>query len=87
MTNEPSSAHRIEASGSPTLGSSPARRFDMSIAKVLLTSRVAVESKVLYTGGKLHVVSDSVGVVVDAALEKAAARSGKELIFDQNDLI
>ena len=51
-------------------------------AKVLITTRVVVGTKVVFQGGKLHVVTDTVRVVVNAALEKAAARSDKELVFE-----
>ena len=53
----------------------------MSLPKVLVTTRVVVQTKTVFIGGKLHVVTDSVRVVIDAALAKAAARSEKELVL------
>jgi len=52
------------------------------MAKVCVTTRVVVGSKVLWTGGKLYDDSVTVKLVVDAALAKAAARAEHGLIFE-----
>ena len=46
----------------------------MANAKVIVTTRFVVDSKLIYTGSKLHDDSATVKLVIDTALEKAVTR-------------
>jgi hypothetical protein len=51
----------------------------MANAKVIVTTRFVVDSKIIYTGSKLHDDSATVKLVIDTALEKAEQRAGSSL--------
>ena len=50
-------------------------------AKVVVTTRVVADAKNIFTGSKLHDDSATVQVVINAALEKAALKANRGLIF------
>ena len=57
--------------------------FSMAAAaKVVVTTRVVADAKNIFTGSKLHGDdSATVQVVINAALEKAALKANRGLIF------
>ena len=54
----------------------------MDAPKVAVTARVLVGPKEVFTGGRMTWSATTVQTVIDWALEKAAARAGRSLIFN-----